>query len=89
MHLTIAEDVLANAHNDEAFGLRRVWQVARFGFELGERLQRQRASQLTIDEIVAALVKAFSDLDEDGMRATARIQVNRDCTSGLVYFKRR
>ena len=33
-------------HDDEAFGLRRAWQVARFGFELGERLRRQRASQL-------------------------------------------
>ena len=53
-----------------------------------------RARGASIDEIVAVLVKKFPDRDPDGMKATARIQSNKNCTSkekhdrrGLVFFK--
>jgi hypothetical protein len=55
-----------------------------------------RAKGASIEELVAVLSKKFPNRGEDGMRATTRIQANRNCTSkekdekrGLVYFKRR
>jgi hypothetical protein len=55
-----------------------------------------REKGASIDELVGVLTKKFPDRDEAGMRATCRIQANRNATSkdkdekrGLVYYKRR
>jgi hypothetical protein len=49
----------------------------------------------TADEIVAVLVKTFPNREEAGMRKTALIQANKNCTSkeadekrGRVYHRR-
>jgi hypothetical protein len=55
-----------------------------------------RAKGASLDEIVAALVKAFPDRDPDGMRNTARLQASRNASHksrddkrrGLIYYKR-
>jgi hypothetical protein len=61
--------------------------------EIIKCISRQQGA--SIEEIVTILVKKFPDREEGGMRATARIQANRHCTSkqkddksGLVYFRR-
>jgi len=58
-----------------------------------ETIARDRGG--SIEEIVAVLVKKFPDREENGMRKTALIQANRNCTSkerdqkrGLVYYRR-
>jgi hypothetical protein len=59
-----------------------------------EIISRERCASTA--EILEVLVKKFPDRDADGMKATIRIQANRNATSkerdekrGLVYFKRR
>jgi hypothetical protein len=59
-----------------------------------ETISRERGA--STEEILEVLVKKFPDRDADGMKATIRIQANRNATSkerhekrGLVYFKRR
>jgi hypothetical protein len=58
-----------------------------------ETISRERVA--STEEILEVLVKKFPDRPADGMKATIRIQANRNASSkerdekrGLIYFKR-